>query len=246
MQEDADKIVVSLQHKKDELSRHEDDLVAYLKKLQLVTEKADAVLTPIVNQKQELEFLTKKLEEGLASLDGTVQQRVQPLLQELEAKIGETVAALRNDFQTGVSDVMKKLEELAKSLSGRVDAGEKASTALKSTLEETRRFLEQEKKDTAELKKTVQDLKNSVEKQKQEFKSELYKQGEEFKATSEKQKEELKSQLDKRRQEVDATLTELSEKHIKVLEKDDAQFKSTLNAIIAKLGNVKFKKLLGL
>jgi hypothetical protein len=67
-----------------------------------------------------------------------------------------------------------------------------------------------------------------------------------LKGTIEKQKEELTALAEKLHQESKSTIAELNDKHIKTLEKDDAQLKSALNAVIAKLGNVKFKKLLGL
>lgn len=246
MQDEANKVVGSLHQKKDELSRHEEDLLAYLKKLQLVSEKADAVLTPVADQRQQLDALSKKLEEGVAGLDGMVQQRIGPLLKELETKIGESLTALRKEFEESVAAVLKRQEEIVKSLSQRFEVDEKGTGTLKVTVEEEKRMIEQGTKEAGELRKTLQELKGLVDKQKLEFKGELNRQSEEFKSMAEKQKEELSALMEKRRQEIDGIVTELRDKHIKILEKDDAQIKSTLNALISKLGNVKFKKLLGL
>jgi hypothetical protein len=65
-----------------------------------------------------------------------------------------------------------------------------------------------------------------------------------------KQKEELVKTFtdahEKQKQEYEAAIKELREKTIKNLEKETAQIKSVLNAAVAKLNNVKFKKILGL
>lgn len=246
MQDEVDEIVSSLHQKKDELSRHEQDLVDYLKKLQLVSQKADAVLTPIVEQKQELEALTKKVEEGIAGLDGMIQERTDPRLKDLEAKFDELISTLRTESTAKVTEVLKNQERIFKNLAQRIDANVQGATTLKGALEEEKRVVDQGKKDAVEMRKTIQDLKVLVEKQGQALKHEFDRQTGEIKAALGKQKEELTTLTEQRRQEIDAALTELREKHVKVLEKDEAQLKSTLNALISKLGNVKFKKLLGL
>lgn len=246
MKDDADKILGSLHQKKDELSRHEQDLIGYLKKLQLVTQKADTLLTPMTEQKDQLELLAKKLEAGISGLDATVQQKMEPLVNGLETKIGEQIGGLRTEFEESVTALLKKQEEVVKGLSQRFETDEKGTGTLKAAVDEERKMIEHGTKEAAELRKTLQELKAAVVQQKQEFKGELNRQSEEFKSMAEKQKEELNALMEKRRQDVETSLTELREKHIKVLEKDEAQIKSTLNAIISKLGNVKFKKLLGL
>jgi chromosome segregation ATPase len=253
MKEEADKIVGTLHQKKDELSRHEQDLVEYLKKLQLVSQKADALLTPIVDQKKELETLGNKLEEGIAGIDGIVDQRlktvVEPLqakLQELEAGLGTATAELRKDVETTVADLGRKQDELVKDLSERIEGSENVARSHTTALEAQNKAAEQARKNAAELQKVLQDLKGVVEKQRQEFKGLMERQHEELKSLLAKQKEEESALVEQRRKELSDMIGELSEKRIKVLEKDDAQLKSTLNAVIAKLGNVKFKKILGL
>jgi len=242
MREDAEQIVGSLNQKKDELSRHEQDLVDYLKKLQLVSQKADALLTPIVDQKQELDELSKKLADGIASIDGLVQKTVEPLGRQLEEKLKAiadelhaTNETLHKEVNTSAASLRQNQDILVKNLSPRIDGCEKLGGSQKAALEEQRQAIEREGKNTLELRKAVQELKGSIEKQLQELKTQ-----------SEKQRAELTGLVEKQKGELGALISELSEKHIKVLEKDSAQIKSALNAIIGKLGNVHFKKLLGL
>ena len=242
MKQEADNIIKSLAQRKDELSRHEQDLVEYLKKLQLVSQKADALLTPITDQKLELESLTKKLDEGIAGIEGVVQQKVEPLVQTLDTKLkgleerlGTTNETLQNSLEVKAAEFHQKQDELAKELSQRIDGCEKQAGVQKAALEEEGRTVEHEAKDISGLRKSLQELKEMLDKQKEEFKS-----------VAEKQGEELKGLLEKQKGELTGSLSELNEKHIKNLEKENAQIKSALNAIIAKLGNVKFKKLLGL
>jgi chromosome segregation ATPase len=264
MKQEADSIIGSLGQRKDELNHHQQDLVEYLKKLQMVSQKADVLLTPMTDQKQELESLTKKLAEGIAGIDGVVQQKMEPLAEKLDHE----VKALENEFHTtnekfhkgldgSVVDLLQKRDEIVKNLSQRVDSCEKLAGVQKAAVEEQGRTVEREGKDISDLRKALQELKATVEKQKQEFKSLTEKQNEEFKGLTqkqneefkglvEKQKEEMTAQWEKRHQELNGTIAELNDKHIKNLEKDHAQIKSALNAVISKLGNVKFKKLLGL
>jgi chromosome segregation ATPase len=253
MKQDADKIISSLEHRKDELSQHEQDLVDYLKKLQLVSQKADALLTPITDQKLEVENLSKKLKEGIAGIDGVIQQKMEPLVEKLDNEVKaleEEFHATNEKFHKGldgsVVDLLQKADDTVNSLAQRVDGCEKIADAHKTALEEQRRAVEREGKDIAEIRKVLQELKVAAEKQRQELKDLSESQSEEFKKIAEKQKEEMIGLVEKRHQELTSTITELNEKHIKNLEKDDAQIKSALNSVIAKLGNVKFKKLLGL
>jgi len=58
--------------------------------------------------------------------------------------------------------------------------------------------------------------------------------------------ENIKRDLKQQGEEFDTKLRELREDHILNLEKENAQMKSVLNDISAKLSNMKFKKLLGL
>jgi hypothetical protein len=253
MKQEADKIIGSLGHKKDELSRHELDLVDYLKKLQLVSQKADALLTPITDQKLELENLSKQLADGIAGIDGVVQQKMEPLAQRLD----QEVKALEDEFHAtnekfhkgldgSVVDLIQKEDDNLKSLSQRVDRCDELGGAHKAALQEYGVVIEREGKEIVELRRAVQELKVTIEKQNQEFKGLTKKQGEELRGAVDKQREELTALVEKLHQETKSTITELNDKHIKTLEKDDAQLKSTLNVVIAKLGNVKFKKLLGL
>lgn len=253
MKQEADKIISALGHKKDELSRHEQDLVNYLKKLQLVSQKADALLTPMTDQKQELDGLEKKLTEGIAGIDGIVQQKMGPLVEELQNKL----KALEDEFRTtnetfhrgldrSVVEVIQKEDEAVQSLSHRVEDFEKLAGVQHAALEQQKHTVEHEGKDIGELRKALQELKTAAEKHKLEFKSLTEKQNDELRELVGKQKEEITALVEQRHRELSGTVSELHEKHIKILEKDDAQVKSTLNAIIAKLGNVKFKKILGL
>ncbi len=253
MKQEADSIISSLGQRKDELNHHQQDLVDYLKKLQMVSQKADVLLTPMTDQKQELESLTKKLAEGIAGIDGIVQKKMEPLAERLDNEL----KALEEEFHTtnekfhkgldvSVVDLVQKEDETVKTLSQRVDRCEQITGVQKSGLEEQGRAIEREGKEIAELRKGLQELKAAVEKQKQELKSVTEKQQEELKGLVEKQKEEFNALVEKRHQEMSGTIAELNDKHIKILEKDHAQIKSALNAVISKLGNVKFKKLLGL
>jgi len=253
MKQEADKIIGSLGHKKDELSRHEQDLIEYLKKLQLVSQKADALLTPMTDQKQELDTLSKKLDEGIAGIEGVVQQKVEPLVERLDNE----VKALEDEFHKtnetfhrgldgSVADLLQKEDQTILGLSQRVEACEKHAVAQQAALGEQSRTVEREGKEISEVRKAAQELKTALEKQKQELNASTEKRVEELKEIVVKQKEELTAMMEKRNQDLQGTVAELSEKHIKNLEKDGAQIKATLNAIIAKLGNVKFKKILGL
>lgn len=253
MKQEADAILSSLGQRKDELNRHQQDLVDYLKKLQMVSQKADALLTPMTDQKQELEGLSKKLAEGIAGIDGLVQQKMELLAEKLDHE----VKALEDEFHTtnekfhkgldgSVVDLVQKESETVKTLSQRVDRCEQIAGAQKPVIEEHGRAVEREGKEIAELRKGLQDLKAALEKQKQELKSAVDKQKEELKGLVDKQKEEFNALVEKRLQEVSGTIAELNDKHIKILEKEHAQIKSALNAVISKLGNVKFKKILGL
>lgn len=253
MKQEADKIIGSLGHKKDELSRHELDLVDYLKKLQMVSQKADALLTPMTDQKQELESLSKKLDEGIAGIEGVVQQKIEPLIEKLDKEVKaleDEFKATNEKFHKGldgsVADLVQKEDESLNLLSQRVEHCEQSEGAQKTALQEHGVVIEREGKEITELKKALQELKSNLEKQSREFRVFTEKQGEELKGAMDKQKEELTALAEKLHQESKSTIAELNDKHIKTLEKDDAQLKSALNAVIAKLGNVKFKKILGL
>jgi len=253
MKQEADKIIGSLGHKKDELSRHELDLVDYLKKLQLVSQKADALLTPMTDQKQEIESLSKKLDEGIAGIDGAVQQKMEPLVDKLDKEVKaleDEFHATNEKFHKGldgsVVDLVQKEEESLNGLAQRVDRCEQFGGAHKAALQEHAIVLDREGKEIADLRKAVQELRTTLEKQSQDLKAVTEKQSEEWTGIVNKQQEELTALVEQRHHETEAVIAELNDKHIKTLEKDDAQLKSALNAIIAKLGNVKFKKILGL
>jgi chromosome segregation ATPase len=242
MQEEANKIVSSLHQKKDELSHHEQDLVEYLKKLQLVSQKADAVLTPIVDQKQELETLTKKLEEGIASIDGMIEEKVAPRTKTLEERLNAILdefhsshEAIQKTMESGVNNLRNNYDAMLTKLSQRIDSCEKVEGSHKSLLEGERQTIQKEEKEITELRNALHELKKLIENQSQQLKSQAQQQQSEVTALMEKLKGELSG-----------IIAELNDKHIKVLEKQSAQYKSTLNALISKLGNVKFKKLLGL
>jgi chromosome segregation ATPase len=176
----------------------------------------------------------------------TVVEPLQAKQQELEAGLGTATTELRKDIETAVADLGRKQDELVKSLSERIEGSENVARSHTTALEEQNKTAEQAKKNAAELQKVLQDLKGVVEKQRQEFKGLMERQHEELNNLLATQKEEESALVEQRRKELSDMIGELSEKRIKVLEKDDAQLKSTLNAIIAKLGNVKFKKILGL
>ena len=242
MQEEADKIVSSLHQKKDELSRHEQDLVEYLKKLQLVSQKADAVLTPIVDQKQELETVRKKLEEGIASFDGMIEQKIEPRATKLEERITALIdefhashETLQKTMEAGVVELRKNHDAMLTKLSQRIDSCEKVEGSQKSILEGDRQTIQKEEKEIGELRNALRELKNLIEKQSQQLQ-----------AQADKQQSEVAALMEKLKGELGGIISELNDKHIKVLEKESAQYKSTINALVSKLGNVKFKKLLGL
>lgn len=242
MKEDADKIIGSLSQKKDELGRHEQDLAEYLKKLQLVSQKAEMLLTPIVDQKQELDTLGKKLSEGITGIEGVVQQKVDAAAEKLDGRIsaleGElqtTSESLRKGIETNIADLLKKEDALVKNLSQRIDNCQTVGNSQKLALEGQGKLIERLGKDAVDLRGTIQNLKGMMEKQKEDFKGVVAKQQEEF-----------GGQLEKQKQDLNGAIAELNEKHVKALEKEYAQVKSVLNAVVAKLENVKFKKLLGL
>jgi chromosome segregation ATPase len=234
--EDAGAIIRSLSQKQDELTHLQGDISGYLQTLQSLSQKAEAVLNPMGDQKKELDALSKKVDEGVSGIDGLIQQRLGEFSKKLESKLMDlttmmdtAAATSKKNLDAGIADLVQKQDALAKNLTQRIEKEEKTSAdTLKAATE-------QEKKETAELRKAIQDLKGLLDR----FREDVQK-------VMAKQKEELDALADKRHQELSATVKELSDKHIKVLEKDSAQIKSTLNSVISKLGNVKFKKLLGL
>jgi chromosome segregation ATPase len=240
--EDAGTIIRSLSQKQDELTRLQQDISGYLKTLQTISQKAEALLNPMRDQKKELEILTKKVEEGISGFDGLVQQRlgeltegVETKLKDLAATLDSSVATARTNLDAGIADLLQKQDALAKNISQRIEKGEKTAEAQRAVLEQQKVILDQERKEVAETRKAIQDLKGMLEKYKEDLHGAMA-----------KQKEELNALADRHHQELSAAIKELSDKHVKVLEKDNAQIKSTLNSIISKLENVKFKKLLGL
>ncbi|HTP14108.1 MAG TPA: hypothetical protein VMM37_10780 [Bacteroidota bacterium] len=244
--EDAGVIIRSLSQKQEDLTRLQQDISGYLKTLQTVSQKAEAILTPMDDQKKELAALARKVEEGIAGIDDTIRQRLGEHLEEDEAKhkditvaLDTAVSTVRKDVDAEITGAIKKEDDLLKSISQRIEKDEKVVETQRTVLETQKTVLEQEKKEAADLRKSIQELKGMLDK----FRGDLK---EEINGALTKQKEELTSGLDKRYQELNASIKDLSDKHIKVLEKDNSQIKSTLNSIISKLGNVKFKKILGL
>ncbi len=234
--EDATVIIRSLSQKQDELTRLQGDISGYLKSLQALSQKADAILSPMGDQKKELDELSKKVNEGISGIDGLIQEHLGEFARKFETKMMDlttmmdtAAATSKKNLDTGIADLVQKQEALAKNLAQRLEKEEKTAA------ETLRAGVEQEKKESAELRKTIQDLKGTLDR----FKEDVQK-------VMAKQKEETDALAEKRYQELNAAVKELSDKHIKVLEKDSTQLKSSLNAIISKLGNVKFKKLLGL
>ncbi len=244
--EDAGAIIRSLSQKQDELTRLQQDIGGYLTTLQTVSQKAEALLTPMEDQKKELVDLAKKVEEGIAGIDGLIQQRLAEHSEQDEAKHKDITAALdtavstvRKDVDEEITGAIRKEDELLKNISQRIEKDEKVVETQRTVLETQKTVLEQEKKEAADLRKAIHDLKGMLDK----FRGDLK---EEINGALTKQKEELTTGLDKRYQELNTSIKDLSDKHIKALEKDNTQIKSTLNSIISKLGNVKFKKILGL
>lgn len=246
MKDEADKLIGSLVQKKDELGRHEQDLLEYLKKLQLVSQKAESVLNPIVEQKLELENLGKKLNEGVAGIEDLVQQKVSSTVEKLEGGIktlGENLKStgenLRKGLEANVADLLKKQDTMVKELGQRIENCQKGVDSHKPVLDGQGKLIERLGKESVELRGAMQKLKEMVEKQRLEQKEEL-------KGVVAKQQEEFGGLLEKQKQELTSVVAEMNDKHVKVLEKEYAQVKTILNAVVAKLGNVKFKKLLGL
>lgn len=247
--DDAEKIYQSLSLKMDELVRREQDFSDYLKTIQVVSQKADAIMSPIVQGKEELERLDKKVNEQLETIGGEIEKTIGSVTERLsgdqkalEEKLNDLVATLRKESEAINADVLRQQQEALTSLSQQIEAHQNASDAHqgvldthRATMEKHQTALEGQSKKVEQLRKDVAELVGAV----QESKANLEKQRQEF-------ADSLKKIHDEQKLEFETALTELREKHIKVLEKDDAQIKTALNGVIKKLSNVKFKKMLGL
>jgi chromosome segregation ATPase len=259
---DAEKIIGSLSQKKDELSHHQEDIADYLQKLMFVSQKAEALLSPILEEKQKLEVLDKKITEALAGIDAAIQEKLDILSQDLigkqmvfETGFSESLAALHKEIETGIADAVNDQHALADTLSKRIDSAQHQVDAQKVTIEGLSAGLsgavkkmgadnaELRKAIDAELRKGIQDVKTTLEKHRHDIDAALA-------DSRQKQKEELTAALtelyEKQKKELQASLEELRNKSIKPLEKENARIKSVLNAAVEKLNNVKFKKFLGL
>ena len=275
MKEDAEKIVAALSQKKDELSRHEQDIVDYLEKIKLVWQKAEALLSPIQAEKEQLEVLDRKVAEALSGIDGAIQQKVDLLSgglsgkqQALETELHESLAALRKELETSSADSVHAQHALVDKLSQRIDGAQQEMDTQKTVLDGLGNTVKKMGADDTELRRAAEGIKATLEKNRHDSDSALAglrRATEDIKATLEKDRHDFDSALvdvrQKQREELTAALTELQEKQkkefqssldemvdksIKPLEKEYARIKSVLNAAVEKLNNVKFKKLLGL
>ncbi len=239
---DADKILGSIAQLKDELGRREQDLSTYIKTLQLVSEKANVILSPILQAKADLEQLEKKLNEAVGGIPEEVARQIGTFADEVrgerkmfEDRLNESLPALRKDFESAVADLLRQQREITdsvtkqiKDLQQNLETQHSALQKLETTIKGQADKAEQLKKEDATLQHGIHDVKDLLEKMRQEF------------------TESLKNLKTEQKKEFEGALSELNEKHIKILEKDDAQIKTALNGIIKKLSNVKFKKMLGL
>ena len=158
---------------------------------------------------------------------------------------------MHKEIETGIADAVNDQHALADTLSKRIDSAQHQSDSQKTALEglggTVRKMgadnAELRKAIDAELRKGIQDVKTTLEKNRHDYDSALAE-------LRQKQKEELTAALaelyEKQKKELQASLEELRTKSIKPLEKENARIKSVLNAAVEKLNNVKFKKILGL
>ncbi len=245
----AEEILQSIAQQKDELSRREQDLSGYLKTLQLVSQKADAILSPILKGKEDLEQLEKKVNERLDGIAGEIEKQTGAFVdrsnaeqKKIERHANDLVTALRVEFESGLGDIRRQQQESLASVTKSLEDLRSATNTHRKEVQEHEAALKGQNKTSEQLQKEAKTMQEGIKTMQEGMKKlaeSLENVGQDFEASLKKLREEVEK-------EFRAALGELSEKHIKVLEKDDAQIKSALNGIIKKLSNVKFKKMLGL
>ena len=243
LRDEAQKIIGMLNQKKDELNQHERDLATYIEKLMIVSQKAEALLSPILRQKEHADALEKKVTEAIAGIDGTIQQKMDATVQQkidasaeviaanqksMQEELNKSIEAIKKEMEARVVQSANEQQAAMTNIAKHVDAGQKQVEMLKVGLDGLGKTIKQSVVDTSQLRTAITELTGATGKQKEEL----------LKTFTEAQ--------EKQKQELQAELKDLREKSIKNLEKETAQIKSVLNAAVAKLNHVKFKKLLGL
>lgn len=253
IKEDAETLTRSISEKKSHLAMYEQELSAILKKAESVSKQADAIIAPMLKEKEELERLDKKLTEGLTRLDATLESKIEEgltLHSELVKKEMGRLIQERKELQEQADaffkNILKNSEtELAKLLETQeryqVTVNESILTIRKEIETQIADFLYKQNALVSNLSQQIdsyrrltESLKSSIEKQSNQI-SHLENQNAELQQTIEKQNKEFADRL-----------SDLRDGKVQLLEKDIMQMKTTLNDVTTKLNNMKFKKILGL
>jgi chromosome segregation ATPase len=260
IREDVEKQSHSFAQKSEQLSQYEKHLDTLLQKTQFVSQNTDAILSPILKEKEELERIGERLTEGLARQDATIQSKIDQGLTIQAELIRQEMAKLnqsQTEFHQRADAFFKSFLKYAnKELEKQHDAQQAFQTKIGEAIEATRKEMESRiadflYKQNALVVNLSQQI-DSYQRLTESLKSALDIQGRQItyleSENSEHRQatENIKRDLKQQGEEFDTKLRELREDHILNLEKENAQMKSVLNDISAKLSNMKFKKLLGL
>jgi len=108
----------------------------------LVSQKAEALLSPILEEKQKLETLDKKVTEALAGIDAVIQQKLDLLSQDMldkqkafETGFGDSLAALHKEIESGLANVAEKQRAYADAVSKRIESAQQLADSQKTAIE---------------------------------------------------------------------------------------------------------------
>jgi chromosome segregation ATPase len=260
IKEDVEKQSLSFAQKSEQLNQYEKNLSTLWEKAQMVSQEIDEILSPIRKEKDELQSLDQRITEGLAEQDATIRSRIEQglnvqaeLIRQEMVKLNQT----QTEFHQRADAFFKSFLKYAnKELEKHRNAEQAFQTKIGEGIEATRKEMESKiadflYKQNALVVNLSQQI-DSYQRLTESLKSALDMQSRQI-AYLESQNSEhrqavgnIKRDLKQQGGEFDTKLKELREDHILNLEKENAQMKSVLNDISAKLSNMKFKKLLGL
>lgn len=253
IKDDVEKLNRSISEKKNELTRYEQELTQFLKKAELVSKQANSILPPILKEKEGLEKLDRKLTDGLAKLDVTLESKIEEGLAlhgELVKKEIDMLIQEKKELQEQADAFFKKILKYSETELAKLGESQKA---FQQTVNESILIVRKELdtqiadflyKQNALVTNLSQQI-DSYQRLTESLASTLEKQGGQINEL-ENQNIELRQIIERQSQEFNSRLSDLREGKVQQLEKELMQLRTALNEVTAKLNNMKFKKILGL
>lgn len=253
IKDDVEKLNRSISEKKNELTRYEQELTQFLKKAELVSKQADSILAPILKEKEGLEKLDRKLTDGLAKLDVTLESKIEEGLAlhgELVKKEIDMLIQEKKELQEQADAFFKKILKYSETELAKLGESQKA---FQQTVNESILIVRKELdtqiadflyKQNALVTNLSQQI-DSYQRLTESLASTLEKQSGQINEL-ENQNIELRQIIERQSQEFNSRLSDLREGKVQQLEKELMQLRTSLDEVTAKLNNMKFKKILGL